>query len=95
MNPNRLFVVEDATKDPRFAGNPFVTADPHIRFYAAAPLTLASGDAIGAVCVMDTRPRKIAAEKLESLKFLARQVIQKLEDRRAARSSQDADGASE
>ena len=29
-----LVVVPDATRDQRFAGNPLVTSDPHIHFYA-------------------------------------------------------------
>jgi GAF domain-containing protein len=81
-HPKEVLVVEDATQDERFKTNPFVTETPHIRFYAAAPLTLSSGHAIGALCVMDTTPRKIAADKLEQLKFLADQVIQTLEERR-------------
>jgi len=77
-----MLVVEDATQDEGFKSNPMVTQAPHVRFYAAAPLTPASGDAIGALCVMDTAPRKIAADKLEQLKFLADQVTQTLEQRR-------------
>ncbi len=32
-----VFVVPDATLDPRFCNNPFVTGEPHIRLYVGAP----------------------------------------------------------
>lgn len=51
------FVVPDAARDPRFAGNPLVTGAPHLRFYAGVPLTTPEGVRLGAVCVMDTQPR--------------------------------------
>lgn len=54
---DEVFVVPDATKDSRFEQNPLVTGSPFIRFYAAAPLALADGIRIGAVCILDTAPR--------------------------------------
>lgn len=51
-----LLVVEDATRDARFASSALVVVDG-IRFYAGAPVTLADGEVVGAVCVLDTVPR--------------------------------------
>lgn len=55
--PERPFVIEDATGDPRFAGNPLVTGTPHIRFYAGAVIRAPNGAPIGTICVIDTIPR--------------------------------------
>lgn len=80
--PGEVMVVEDASADPRFADNPLVTGEPRIRFYAGAPLVTVSGHAVGTVCVLDDRPRTLAPERLESLRFLAAQVMTRLEERR-------------
>ncbi len=78
------FVVEDAAKDERFAVNPLVTGDPHVRFYAGAPLLTAEGHAIGSMCVIDHRPRQFPTDQREALERLARLVIANLELRRAS-----------
>lgn len=84
--PERIMVVTDASADARFAENPLVTGDPHIRFYAGAPLQLADGHTVGTLCVIDTEPREPSERQLEDLRFLARQVIALLEQRRAQRA---------
>jgi PAS domain S-box-containing protein len=78
-----LFVVPDATEDPRFADNPLVTGDPGIRFYAGAPLLSPEGQALGTLCVIDRVPRSLDAGVAEALSALSRQVIAQLELRRS------------
>ena len=84
-SPDELLVVEDATQDERFASNPLVTGEPRIRFYAAAPLKISSGYAIGTLCVLDTHPRKVDRQKLERLRFMASQIVASLEARKKVR----------
>lgn len=56
IRKDEVLVILDATKDPRFASNPFVTGNAHIRFYAGAPIRF--GEVlVGALCVIDTEPR--------------------------------------
>ena len=50
-------VIPDATADERFAGLALVAGHPRVRFYAGVPVFTAEGFAVGAVAVMDTRPR--------------------------------------
>jgi diguanylate cyclase (GGDEF)-like protein len=80
-----LLVVPDARKDERFHDNPLVQSDPHVRFYAGAPLVTTDGQAIGALCVMDTVARSLSTRQAEALRVLARQVINQIELRQAQR----------
>ena len=80
-----LFIVPDATKDPRFARNPLVTGAPRIRFYAGAPLIAPGGHALGSFCVIDKVPRTLRADQKQALLVLARHVVSQLELRRQAR----------
>lgn len=91
-----LFEVEDAALDARFATHPMVTQDPHVRFYAAAPLVSKGGAAIGTLCVIDWQPGKLSEEQRSLLQLLGRQAMDVLEQRRRAllraRAQQALDG---
>jgi signal transduction histidine kinase len=79
-----LLVVPDARADARFADNPAVNVEGGVRFYAGAPLITSAGFALGALCVVDSKPRKLGLDQLQALRALARQVTAELELRRYA-----------
>ena len=82
LHPQEMLIVPDARQDPRFADNPFVQGEPHVRFYAGAPLVTSAGHALGSLCVVDHTPRNLTPQQQEDLQALARQVMVQLELRR-------------
>ncbi len=83
LHPTQIMEVQDASKDDRFSGNPLVTGEPRIRFYAGAPLLSPSGVALGTVCVIDRVPRRLTASMAAGLRALSRQASELLTLRRA------------
>jgi diguanylate cyclase (GGDEF)-like protein len=73
-NPDETMIVNDALEDARFVQNRLVTGDPNIRFYAGHPIKAPSGEAIGALCVIDSHPRATEDVDTESLRDLAAMV---------------------
>ena len=74
-----LFIVEDASRDARFADNPLVRNEPFLRFYGAMPLITPEGFAVGALAVMDRVPRKLTTVQAAALRILGHQAITQLE----------------
>lgn len=88
LRPDEVMVVEDARADPRFSDNPIVVDDPHIRFYAGAPLLSLDGLPLGTLCVFDIAPGHLSDSQKTALEALSRQVSLVMELRRYAQDIQ-------
>jgi len=77
-----LIVVEDTLLDPSLRAHPMVSSRPHIRFYAAARLSV-HGETVGTLCAYDIRPRQLPAEQMDQLRTLANAAVELIGRRRA------------
>ena len=75
---NAVVVVEDLKRDRRFSGNPMLVKHD-LRFYAGAPIRAANGLPIGALCVMDTTPRRFSRRERRLLEENAAEVASEIE----------------
>ncbi len=85
LDKEDVFVVDDALLNERFATSPLVIGEHYVRFYAGVPLKTAQGHIIGTVCVLDSVPKKITQQQIESLRSLARLVMRQLDIRQSLR----------
>lgn len=58
--------------DLRFAENPLVTGEPHIRFYAGVSVRDIQGYALGSLAVIDRAPRRLLQSQRDALSTLGR-----------------------
>ena len=86
---DEVMIISDATLDDRFANHPSVTGEPHIRFYAGAPLIAPGGARLGTLCILDKQPRELDAAGRESLRDLAALVMDELLLRRTTADLQE------
>jgi GAF domain-containing protein len=82
-----VLVAEDVTVDERFADDPLVL-EKGIRFYAGAPLRTSAGVVIGALCIIDTKPREFLEPDQRRLQDMANELMADLEQRALAGAGQ-------
>ena len=73
-----VFQIEDLAADPRTTRMSLVAGEPHLRFYAGAPLVSSDGHALGSLCAIDVAPRAggLDPAQVEALTLLAEQVVE-------------------
>ena len=86
---NDALIVPDASKDARFKGNPLVTGEMHIRFYAGAPLITADGLRMGTLCVIDREPHYLTENDCHVLATLAALVVDEMDLRLARMKAEE------
>jgi PAS domain S-box-containing protein len=86
-------IIPDTQLDRRFTCNPFVQADPGLRFYAGAPLINRDGFNLGTLCLLDTQPHEFTSEQEATLVDLSAMVVDELELRLAAQRIAQVDQA--
>ncbi|MBJ6127105.1 GAF domain-containing protein [Microvirga splendida] len=75
---DEVFVIADTLADDRFKENPFVTGTPFIRFYAGAPLTFLKNVRLGALCLIDTKPRVFSRGDKAELQLYADRAVREI-----------------
>ena len=73
VGDDKSLMVPDIQRDPRFADNETIK-QWGVRFYAGAPLRVADGLVIGALCILDPEPRTLEAEEVALLETMAADV---------------------
>jgi signal transduction histidine kinase len=72
------FEVEDLSNDLRFTDKHYVNSPLNLRYYFGIPLKTKNGFNMGALCVLDTNFKKLTPEKIELLKLIANEIVNRL-----------------
>lgn len=75
------FIVHDTLSDVRFSQFDAVRSGAMIRSYVGYPIIGSSGVRLGAICLLDTTPRRVTLKELTNLRSIARIAAQWIEDR--------------
>jgi PAS domain S-box-containing protein len=82
-----LTIIPDLRAHPEFRHNPFVTEEPHLRFYAGIALRDGNGVPVGTLTVADHEPRPEGLSQVQerTLLALARSIQREMKLRKAER----------
>jgi sigma-B regulation protein RsbU (phosphoserine phosphatase) len=84
---NQPLIVEDLSKDERFHDNPMVGLGA--RFYAGMPLRTDTGQAVGSLCIVDSKPRQISTCEQALLKIVGEGLMTEVKLRSSSRKLLD------
>ena len=73
-----ILEIKDTLKSDVFRDNAYVQNEPHVRFYAGAPLIDPNGYRLGSLCVVDQVPRELTDDQRDALRILASEVMAQL-----------------
>jgi signal transduction histidine kinase len=73
------FEVRRLDLDPRFCEMDLIARENGLKYYLGLPLTTKSGDRIGALCVVDKDEKHLSEEKIDQLKIIAEEIMERLQ----------------
>jgi signal transduction histidine kinase len=76
---NEPLEVSNLAVDERFKDKFYVTGDLKLRYYFGIPLTTNAGNNIGTLCVFDEEIKRLTPEKVEMLKIIAGEIVNRLQ----------------
>lgn len=80
IKQSEAFIIEDShNMDCEFSS--FMKSEG-LRFYAGVPITSHEGHQMGALCVIDYRPRTISDDQIKGLEVLSKQIVEILDIRK-------------
>jgi adenylate cyclase len=82
-------IIPDTHEDPRFANNPLVTGDPHVRAYAGVPLRGPGNHNVGTLCLADHQPRQFADHEVDILRQIGLLVEREFQSLTLIRQQQE------
>lgn len=75
------FIVSDTRTDGRFSKLDAVLGAASVRAYVGYPIVASSGVRLGAICLLDTEPRRVTLKELSNLRSMARIAAALIEHR--------------
>jgi GAF domain-containing protein len=82
---NDFFEVKSLSTDSRFSDFSYVSGADGLRYYLGVKLRGEDGNPLGALCVLDTQTSELDAEKVEILKIIAAEIVNRLYDLKMTR----------
>lgn len=72
IKSDQPYIIDDASLNPEYLGNPLVEGELHLRSYLGIPLHCSNGSRIGSFCILDIVPRSWSDADVQLARKMAR-----------------------